>query len=71
MHWCTIRGIYPVSIEATGLAKARQVFAEHQGMLRTSEAIRLVRSPLALYTPATAAISDDIGQGALRLYRLE
>ncbi len=54
-------------IRETGLAKARQVFAQHQGMLRTSEAIRLGVHPRTLY-----ALRDhgDIEQVARGFYRL-
>jgi hypothetical protein len=38
-----------VPITDKGLARARQVFTEHGGMLRTSEAIRLGIHPRTLY----------------------
>ncbi len=54
-------------IRETGLAKAREMFAQHQGMLRTSEAIRLGVHPRTLY-----ALRDqgEIAQVARGFYRL-
>ena len=62
-----IREIYPVLIRETGLAKARHLFAQHQGMLRTSEAIRLGVHPRTLYALRD---SGDIEQVARGFYRL-
>ena len=46
----------------TALAKARQVFSEHRGMLRTSKAMRLGIHPRTLYNLRDAG---DIEQQAL------
>jgi len=51
----------------TGIAKARQVFAEHGGMLRTSKAIRLGIHPRTLYALRDAGEIEAVGRGLYRL----
>src|SRR6185295_8545612 len=51
----------------TGLAKARNVFAEHGGMLRTSKAIRLGIHPRTLYALRDAGEIEQDGRGLYRL----
>ena len=51
----------------TGTAKARQVFAEHAGMLRTSNAIRLGIHPRTLYALRDAGEIEQIGRGLYKL----
>jgi Transcriptional regulator, AbiEi antitoxin len=46
----------------TALAKARQVFSKHGGMLRTSKAMRLGIHPRTLYTLRDAGdIEEEVG----------
>src|SRR6476646_4202475 len=51
----------------TGFAKARQVFTEHGGMLRTSKAIRLGIHPRTLYALRDAGEIEQVGRGLYRL----
>jgi predicted transcriptional regulator of viral defense system len=51
----------------TGIAKARQVFTEHGGMLRTSKAIRLGVHPRTLYALRDAGEIELVGRGLYRL----
>lgn len=62
-----IREVYPVPIREAGLAKARQVFAKHQGMLRTSEAIRLGIHPRTLYGLRDRGDIEQVARGFYRL----
>jgi predicted transcriptional regulator of viral defense system len=50
-----------------GLAKARQVFSEHGGMLRTSKAIQLGVHPRTLYALRDAGEIEQLGRGLYRL----
>lgn len=50
-----------------GLSNARQVFKEHGGMLRTSNAIRLGVHPRTLYTLRDAGEIEQVGRGLYRL----
>ena len=54
-------------ISEAGLAKARQVFARHQGMLRTSEAIRLGVHPRTLYALRDSGEIEQVSRGFYRL----
>ncbi|HEX3742879.1 MAG TPA: type IV toxin-antitoxin system AbiEi family antitoxin domain-containing protein [Bryobacteraceae bacterium] len=49
------------------LAKARQVFTRHRGMLRTSAAIRLGVHPRTLYTLRDRGEIEQVGRGIYRL----
>src|SRR5947209_17484055 len=49
------------------VAKARQVFSEHRGMLRTSEAMRLGIHPRTLYALRDAGEIEQVGRGLYRL----
>jgi predicted transcriptional regulator of viral defense system len=51
----------------TGIAKARQVFTEHGGMLRASKAIRLGIHPRTLYALRDAGEIEPVGRGLYRL----
>ena len=51
----------------TGIAKARQVFTEHGGMLRTSKALRLGIHPRTLYALRDAGEIEQVGRGLYRL----
>lgn len=51
----------------TEFEKARQVFTEHGGMLRTSKAIRLGIHPRALYALRDAGEIEQVGRGLYRL----
>jgi predicted transcriptional regulator of viral defense system len=48
-------------------AHARQLFAEHGGMLRTSKAIRLGIHPRTLYALRDAGMIERVGRGLYRL----
>jgi predicted transcriptional regulator of viral defense system len=50
-----------------GLSNARQVFKEHGGMLRTSNAIRLGVHPRTLYSLRDAGEIEQVGRGLYRL----
>ena len=63
----TIRGFYPMPATAKTLAKARQVFTKHGGMLRTSRAIRLGIHPRTLYALRDAKEIERVGRGLYRL----
>ncbi len=54
-------------VRGAGLAKARQVFAEHQGILRTSEAIRLGVHPRTLYALRDSGEIEQVCRGFYRL----
>src|SRR5437016_11611567 len=51
----------------TAVAKARQVFSEHRGMLRTSKAMRLGIHPRTLYALRDAGEIEQVGRGLYRL----
>jgi predicted transcriptional regulator of viral defense system len=51
----------------TGIAKARQVFTSHGGMLRTSKALRLGIHPRTLYALRDAGEIEKVGRGLYRL----
>src|SRR5579872_5523734 len=51
----------------TGATKAREVFTEHGGMLRTSKALRLGIHPRTLYTLRDAGEIEQVGRGLYRL----
>ena len=51
----------------TAVAKARQVFSEHRGMLRTSKAMRLGIHPRTLYALRDAGDIEQVGRGLYRL----
>ena len=50
-----------------GLTKARRVFTQHRGMLRTSDAIRLGVHPRTLYALRDRGELERIGRGIYRL----
>ena len=50
-----------------GFALARQVFTEHGGILRTSEAIRLGIHPRTLYALRDSAEIEPAGRGLYRI----
>ena len=56
-----------MSISEASLAKARRVFAQHQGMLRTSEAIRLGVHPRTLYALRDSGEIEEVSRGFYRL----
>lgn len=51
----------------TGVTKAREVFTEHGGMLRTSKALRLGIHPRTLYALRDAGEIEQVGRGLYRL----
>src|ERR1700730_6609990 len=51
----------------TALAKARQGFSAHRGMLRTSKAMRLGIHPRTLYALRDAGDIERVGRGLYRL----
>jgi predicted transcriptional regulator of viral defense system len=51
----------------TGATKAREVFTEHGGMLRTSKALRLGIHPRTLYALRDAGEIEQVGRGLYRL----
>ena len=51
----------------TALTKARRLFAEHGGMLRTTEAIRLVLHPRDLYSLRDHGEVEEVARGLYRL----
>lgn len=52
---------------APGFAKARKVFTEHGGMLRTSKAIQMGIHPRTLYALRDAGEIEQLGRGLYRL----
>jgi len=56
-----------VPVRETSLITARQVFAQHQGMLRTSEAIRLGVHPRTLYSLRDSGEIEQVARGFYRL----
>lgn len=50
-----------------GIAKARRVFTQHGGMLRTSKAIRLGVHPRTLYALRDSGDIEQVGRGLYRL----
>jgi len=50
-----------------GVTKAREVFTEHGGMLRTSKALRLGIHPRTLYALRDAGEIEQVGRGLYRL----
>lgn len=53
-------------ISEAGLVKARQIFARHQGLLRTSEAIRLGVHPRTLYALRNSGEIEPVSRGFFR-----
>ena len=51
----------------TGLAKARQIFSKHGGMLRTSKALQLGIHPRTLYALRDTGEIESVGRGLYRL----
>lgn len=51
----------------TSLANARQVFTQHRGMLRTSDAIRLGVHPRTLYALRDSGEIEQVARGFYRL----
>jgi predicted transcriptional regulator of viral defense system len=51
----------------TGMTKAREVFTEHGGMLRTSKALRLGIHPRTLYALRDSGEIEQVGRGLYRL----
>jgi predicted transcriptional regulator of viral defense system len=51
----------------TGLTKARDVFTEHGGMLRTGKALRLGIHPRTLYALRDSGEIEQVGRGLYRL----
>src|SRR5215472_15589785 len=51
----------------TGVTKARAVFTEHGGMLRTSKALRLGIHPRTLYALRDTGEIEQVGRGLYRL----
>ena len=62
-----IREFYPMPIADKAFARARQVFTEHGGMLRTSEAIRLGIHPRTLYALRDSGEIEHAGRGLYRI----
>lgn len=56
-----------MAMAAPGFAKARKVFTEHGGTLRTSEAIRTGIHPRILYALRDAGELEQLGRGLYRL----
>ena len=56
-----------MTVTDTGIAKARQVFTKHGGMLRTSNAIRLGIHPRTLYALRDAGQIEQVSRGLYRL----
>ena len=56
-----------MSATDTGVTKAREVFTEHGGMLRTSKALRLGIHPRTLYALRDAGEIEQVGRGLYRL----
>src|ERR1700742_2145038 len=56
-----------MSSTAPGMTKAREVFTEHRGMLRTSKAIRLGIHPRTLYALRDTGEIEQVGRGLYRL----
>jgi predicted transcriptional regulator of viral defense system len=54
-------------ISEAGFVKARQVFAHHQGMLRTTDAIRLGVHPRTLYALRDSGEIEQVSRGFYRL----
>src|SRR6266436_6936170 len=51
----------------TAIARPRQVFSEHGGMLRTSKAMRLGIHPRTLYALRDSGDIEQVGRGLYRL----
>lgn len=62
-----IRGVYPLPGPNTPLVKARRLFAEHGGMLRTREVLQLGIHPRTLYALRDAAEVEPVSRGLYRL----
>jgi predicted transcriptional regulator of viral defense system len=56
-----------MSATNAGLSKARQVFTDHGGMLRTGKAIRLGIHPRTLYALRDSGEIEQVGRGLYRL----
>jgi predicted transcriptional regulator of viral defense system len=56
-----------MSATNAGLSKARQVFTEHGGMLRTGKAIQLGIHPRTLYALRDSGEIERVGRGLYRL----
>lgn len=54
-------------IRQAGLEKARQLFAEHHGVLRTSDAIRAGIHPRTLYALRDSGAVEQVSRGFYRL----
>ena len=54
-------------IGEAGLANARRVFAQHQGMLRTGDAVRLGIHPRTLYALRDSGEIEQVARGFYRL----
>lgn len=54
-------------VRETALANARRIFAQHQGMLRTSAAIRLGIHPRTLYALRDRGEVEEVARGFYRL----
>ena len=62
-----IREDYPLPIRQAGLEKALQLFAEHHGLLRTSDAIRVGIHPRTLYALRDSGELEQVSRGFYRL----
>ena len=63
-----IRGVYPMPASRhTAAFRARRVFAEHGGMLRTTEAIHLDIHPRDLYALRDHGEIEEVSRGLYRL----
>jgi predicted transcriptional regulator of viral defense system len=62
-----IREIYPMADANSGVVQARQKFAAHGGILRSSNAIRLGIHPRTLYAMRDATEIEQVGRGLYRL----
>ncbi len=62
-----IRRFYTMPAVETGFSKARSLFVQNGGMLRTSNAIRLGVHPRTLYALRDAGELEQVGRGLYRL----
>lgn len=62
-----VRKVYPVLATSQPLSKARRVFKEHDGMLRTSDALRRGIHPRTLYELRDRGEIERVGRGLYRL----
>ncbi len=63
----TIRWFYPMLSVDQSLVKARRVFTQHGGMLRTTEAIELGIHPRTLYALRDSGKIERVARGIYRL----